>query len=195
MNLRLVAVALLFAGSAAAAPPPADRVQGGLISGLDPSAPLYTQLLVGGWLGVGLGDTWRLELSGSWQDGLESETDTSTFLHDEALLSDGDALADRTRWTADLLLRAEPLRGKIAILQTTLTGFAAHVGFGPGLRAQASRGGEEHLAPAFLAATGVDLRLLGWLLLRFDLRGYALLRRDDTVGGGAELLFGAGAHL
>ncbi len=193
--MRALPLLLLLVAAAHAAPPPADVLQGGLLGGVGPAEPLYTHVVLGGWVGVGLGDTWRLELTGTWQDGLESETDISTFLRTEALLDEDDALADRTVWTVDLLLRAEPLRGKVAALQTTLGGFTAHVGGGAGLRAQRSRTDDDHLAPSVLAAAGADLRLLDWLLLRLDLRAFALLRRDDTVGGGAELLLGAGARL
>ena len=56
------------------------------------------------------------------------------------------ALADRTLWTADLLLRAEPLRGKVAALQTTPGGFTAHVGGGAG------RHGPHHRGPAYRGA-------------------------------------------
>ena len=166
----------------------------GLYGGVGPAEPLYLHGVVGGWLGLSLGDLWRLELSGSFQDGLESRTDLARFLDEEALLDPADPLADRTLWTAELLLRAEPLRGRVALLQTTAGHFTLHLGGGLGLRALDGAAGA-HLAPAGVAAGGFDLRPLGALLLRLDLRAFAALRREASLGLGAELLLGVGTRL
>ncbi len=172
-----------------------DVFQVGAFGGVAPSEPVYTEYLVGGWMGVGLGPHVRLELSGSWRDGLESESDLGAFMRREALLAPDDPIADRTRWSAEGLLRIEPLRGKGAVLTETLAGFAGHVGIGAGARAMVSERGNEHTAPAAILAAGLDARLLDWLLVRLDVRGYGLWRRDDTLGLGAELLLGVGGRI
>ena len=172
-----------------------DVFQIGAFGGIAPSEPVHTEYLVGGWMGVGIGPFVRLEVSGSFRDGLTSESDLGEFLRQEALLDPEDPVADRTRWTAEGLLRVEPLRGKWALLQSTATGFAAHLGFGGGVRAVVSGGGNEHLTPTGLTAVGLDLRLLPWLLFRTDVRGYGVWRRDDSMGFGAEVLLGLGGRV
>jgi len=169
------------------------RVQIGVHGGVAPAEPIYTYGLVGGWIGVG-GRTLRLDLSGAWQDGLESRTQLSEFLEDESLL-DGEApVADRTLWSAEGVLRVVPLRGKFALLQSSLGDFAFHFGFGGGVRAQ--EGPDSlYLAPNGLASLGADLHFGDTLLVRFDTRGFALVRRDRSLGLGAELLVGLGAQL
>ncbi len=186
-------VLLLLASVAWAAP--ADVFQAGAYGGVGPAEPIYTQYLVGGWLGVGLGQHLRLEASGSFQDGLEQESDLGGFLRQEALLDPTDAVADRVLWTGELLLRIEPLRGKWAALQTSLADFAANIGVGGGVRAHESIIGETHLAPTGLLTAGLDFRPVDYLIVRLDSRVYAQWRRDETVGVGAEVLLGVGTRL
>ncbi len=192
LALALAATIAGLAAPATAGTEP-DRFQVGLYGGLGPE-PLYLQGLIGGWLGAALTPRLRLELSGSWQDGLESRTDLADFLLDEALLDPDDPIADRTVFTAEALLRFEPARGKLAFLQSTLGGFAVHLGLGAGVR---GRTGEavDQVSPAAIRAGGSDLRLGGMVRLRFDLRGPASLRRDDSVALGGEILLGVGVGL
>lgn len=186
---RLLAV-LALAGLTGAAP---DAAQVGLYGGVGPSEPLHTQYLAGGWVGVGLGEHLRVELSGSFQGGLSQRSDLYEFLLTESLIDPDDALADEVVWTAEALLRLEPLRGRLALLQAAAGGYALHIGAGGGVRALESPHGAGHLAPTGLLAVGADLVLVEWLRVRADVRGYGMVRRDDTFGMGAELLLGVGA--
>lgn len=196
MTARMVlAAAVLLAASPAPAQPAADRGQIGVYGGIGPAEALHTSYLVGGWGGVGLGEQLRLEISGSYQEGLSQSSELYDFLRKESLLDDDDALADRVRWTAECLLRVEPLRGKLAFLQAVGPAIALHLGAGGGVRALASDAGDDHLAPTGVLAAGSDFRLTSWLLLRLDAHGYGALRRDDTFGLGAELLAGLGGRL
>jgi hypothetical protein len=172
-----------------------DIFQVGAFGGVGPTEPVHTHDFFGGWMGVGLGDSARLELSGSLRDGLESETDLGNFLRTEALLDPGDPIADRPLWTVEGLVRVVPLRGRWAVVQSTIDSFALHFGFGGGVRKLVSVADEEHLAPTGILATGLDLRFVDWLRVRIDARGYGLMRRDDTLGLGAEILVGVGAGL
>jgi hypothetical protein len=172
-----------------------DIFQVGAFGGVGPTEPVHTHYFFGGWMGVGLGDSARLELSGSLRDGLESETDLGNFLRTEALLDPGDPIADRPLWTVEGLVRVVPLRGRWAVVQSTIDSFALHFGFGGGVRKLVSFADEEHLAPTGILATGLDLRFVDWLRVRIDARGYGLMRRDDTLGLGAEILVGVGAGL
>ncbi len=185
--------ALLLALTATSVAAERDLFQIGAFGGVAPAEPIHTHYFVGGWMGVGLGDSARLEISGSFRDGLESESDLGAFLRREALLDPGDPIADRPLWTAEGLIRIEPLRGKWAVIQSTIDDFAVHVGFGGGVRKLQSGLEDDDLAPAGILAAGVDLRFVGWLRLRLDARGYGFLRRDDTLGLGAEVLLGIGA--
>ncbi len=184
---------LLLALTAVASGQQRDIFQIGAFGGVAPAEPVYTQYFVGGWMGVGLGQAARLEVSGSFRDGLESESDLGTFLRREALLDPDDAISDRPLWTAEGLVRVEPLRGKWGVLQSTVDGFAVHFGFGGGVRKLVSEGDLEHVAPTGILATGLDLRFADWFRVRVDARGYGFWRRDDTLGLGAEILLGVGA--
>ena len=190
--MRVLALLVALCGTAAAE---RDIFQVGAFGGVGPTEPIHNHYFVGGWMGVGLGSAARLELSGSLRDGLETETDLGDFLRTEALLDPGDAIADRPLWTVEGVLRVEPLRGRWAVLQETVDGYAAHLGFGGGVRKLVSFADEEHLAPTGILAAGLDLRFVDWLRVRIDARGYGILRRDDTLGLGAELLVGVAAGL
>lgn len=187
------AAVLVLVLTAAAAAQDRDIFQIGAFGGVAPAEPIHTQFFLGGWMGVGLGQAARLEVSGSYRDGLESESDLGTFLRREALLDPDDAIADRALWTAEGLIRVEPLRGKWGLLQSTVDSFAVHFGFGGGVRKLISEADLEHMVPTGVLATGLDLRFGDWFRLRVDARGYGIWRRDDTLGLGAEILLGVGA--
>ncbi len=166
--------------------------QVGVYGGVGPAEPLYTYGLVGGWVGFGSA-TLRLELSGSYQDGLETRSELSEFLESESLIDADSAFADRTLWTGEGLLRVVPLQGKLGFLQTTLSTFALHFGFGGGVRGQLGPDGV-NVSPTALASIAADLHLGSTLLLRLDTRGFAVVRRDRSIGLGAEFALGVGAQ-
>lgn len=165
----------------------------GVYGGVGPSEPLYTYGLVGGWLGFG-GRRLRLELSGSYQDGLQTRSEVSEFLVAESLIDEESAFADRTVWTGEGLLRLVPMQGKLGLLQTTSSTFALLFGVGGGIRGQLGPDGV-NASPSALTSVAVDLHLGPTFLLRFDTRGFAVLRRDRSVGLGAEIIGGLGARL
>lgn len=191
-----LALALAAWAGPVAAVDTGNRVQGGLLAGLGPTEPLATQVMVGAWFGLPLGERFQVEGSGTFQDGLEQRSELSRFLTAEDLLDTRDAIADRTLWTGELTLRLVPLRGKLALLQASLGSFALHTGVGGGVRATESLDETESaIMPAGLLTAGVDFLPGRTLILRFETRVVAQIRRDDTAGMLAELLLGIGGRL
>ncbi len=170
--------------------------QGGVLAGIGPTEPLSTQLMVGAWVGAPLGKRWQVELSGTYRDGFDRHTDLYRFLKSEQLLDTKNAIADRTLWTGDVALRFVPLRGKLALLQSSLGAFALHTGVGAGVRATESLDGVRAATlPAGLLAAGIDFLPGNVLIVRLDTRLVGHQRFDDSVGVLAEVLLGIGGRL
>lgn len=192
--MRAALILCLLSSAALAAGPKGDGFQIGVYGGGVPTEPLYTRLFAGGWIGLGVGERWRLELSGAYAEGLSQRTELYDFLEGEALLSKDDPLADPLRFTVEGWLKIEPLRGKLALLQSTLGGYRQSFGFGLGGRGQQDQAGATYTSPAGLLSTSLDVHLGDLLLLRLEGRGFAQLRRDESIGLGAEILLGFGVR-
>ncbi len=189
--MRALVFAALLAPTVAAAEP----WRFGAYGGIEPSRPLHTEYMVGGFLSVPVGRRWSLELDGTYRRDLSTSSSLFEFMQDEALVDPDDPIADRTTWTAELAARHVFLEGKTALLHLPAGGFAASAGLGAGARGFASRDGGASTSPSGFAVAGFDVLFGAVFFARLDGRGVVTMRRDDAVNLGAELRLGLGARL